>query len=118
MPLVTYQREGQSRIGTQLDKQVIDLNQAYRAVLQHTGDEDELVVADAWVRTDMIGLQGVNLLPIRAQNDVRCSAVLAAWDICSQNRRVAPVQSLSSPILPSRKDTQVRKLENRQANAP
>jgi len=27
--------------------------------------------------------------------------VLAPWDICSQNRRVAPVQSLSSPILPS-----------------
>jgi hypothetical protein len=27
--------------------------------------------------------------------------VLATWDICSQNRKVAPVQSLSSPILPS-----------------
>src|SRR6266852_4171752 len=43
--------------------------------------------------------------------------VLATWDICSQNRRVAPVQSLLSPILPSRKDTQVRRLKNRQAHA-
>jgi hypothetical protein len=31
------------------------------------------------------------------------SLVLATWDICSQNQRAAPVQSLSSPILPSRK---------------
>jgi hypothetical protein len=43
--------------------------------------------------------------------------VLATWDICSHNRRVAPVQSLSSPILTSSKDVQVRKLENRQASA-
>ena len=42
--------------------------------------------------------------------------VLAAWDICSQNWRVAPIQSHSSPLLPSRKDAQVRKGKNRQAN--
>jgi acylpyruvate hydrolase len=56
MRLITYQREDQARTGAQLDEQVVDLNRAYRAVLQHTGDDDELVVADARVPTDMIGL--------------------------------------------------------------
>jgi len=56
MRLVTYQREDQSRTGAQLDKQVIDLNRAHRAALQHTGNEDELAVADARIPTDMIGL--------------------------------------------------------------
>src|SRR6266480_3186995 len=56
MRLVTYRREGQCRTGAQLDEQVIDLNRAHRAALQHTGDEDELAVADARVPTDMIGL--------------------------------------------------------------
>jgi hypothetical protein len=32
-------------------------------------------------------------------------AVLATWDICSQNRRAEPVQWLSSAILLLRKDT-------------
>ncbi len=57
MRLVTYQREGQSRTGAQLDEQqIVDLNRAYRAALQHTGNEDELAVADERVPTDMIGL--------------------------------------------------------------
>src|SRR6266699_1432117 len=56
MRLVTYQREGQARTGAQLDEQVVDLNRAYRAALQHTGDDDELVVADARVPIDMTGL--------------------------------------------------------------
>jgi len=56
MRLVTYQHEGQARTGAQLDEQVIDLNRAYHAALQHTGDDDELAVADARVPTDMTGL--------------------------------------------------------------
>jgi acylpyruvate hydrolase len=56
MRLVTYQHEGQSRTGARLDEQIVDLNRAYRAALQHTGNKDELVVADARVPTDMIGL--------------------------------------------------------------
>jgi acylpyruvate hydrolase len=56
MRLVTYQHEGQSRTGAQLGEQVVDLNRAYYAALQHTGNEDELVVADARVPTDMVGL--------------------------------------------------------------
>ena len=56
MRLVTYQHEGQSRAGAQLDEQVVDLNRAYHAALQHTGNEDELAVADARVPIDMIGL--------------------------------------------------------------
>lgn len=51
MRLVTYQREGQARTGAQLDEQVVDLNRAYRVALQHTGDDDELAVADARVPT-------------------------------------------------------------------
>jgi len=56
MRLVTYQREDQPRTGAQLDKQIIDLNRAYRLALQYTGNEDELAVADARIPTDMIGL--------------------------------------------------------------
>src|SRR5439155_8810471 len=56
MRLVTYQYEGQSRTGAQLDEQVVDLNRAYHAALQHAGNEDELAVADVRVPTDMIGL--------------------------------------------------------------
>src|SRR5215467_2610708 len=56
MRLVTYQHEGQSRTGAELDEQIVDLNRAYHAALQHTGNEDELAVADARVPIDMIGL--------------------------------------------------------------
>jgi acylpyruvate hydrolase len=56
MRLVTYHREGQSRIGAQIDRQIIDLNRAYRAMLRHWGNDDELAVADARVPADMIGL--------------------------------------------------------------
>jgi acylpyruvate hydrolase len=56
MRLVTYRREGQCRTGAHLDEQVIDLNRAHRAALEHTGDEDELAVADVRVPTNMIGL--------------------------------------------------------------
>src|SRR5256886_17541743 len=56
MRLVTYQHEGQSRTGAQLDEQVVDLNRAYHAALRHMGNEDELAVADARVPTDMIAL--------------------------------------------------------------
>jgi len=56
MRLVTYQYEGQSRTGAQLDEQVVDLNRAYHAALRHMGNEDELAVADVRVPTDMIGL--------------------------------------------------------------
>ena len=56
MRLVTYQHEGKSRTGAQLDEQVVDLNRAYHAALRHMGNEDELAVADVRVPTDMIGL--------------------------------------------------------------
>ncbi len=56
MRLVTYQHEGQSRTGAQMDEQVVDLNRAYHAALRHMGNEDELAVADVRVPTDMIGL--------------------------------------------------------------
>lgn len=56
MRLVTYHYAGQSRTGAQLDEQVVDLNRAYHAALQNTGNEDELAVANARVPIDMIGL--------------------------------------------------------------
>ena len=62
----------------------------------------------------------VALIPLRLQNYTDrpvATLVLATWVICSQNLRVAPVQSLVSPILPSRKVTQIRKLKNRQSYA-
>ncbi len=56
MRLVTYQREGQVRVGAQLAEQVVDLNRAYRGALQQAGNVDELAVADVRVPTDMLGL--------------------------------------------------------------
>jgi acylpyruvate hydrolase len=56
MRLVTYQHEGQSRIGAQLDGQIIDLNRAYQALQRQRGNDDELAVANLRVPTDMIGL--------------------------------------------------------------
>src|SRR5258707_12507928 len=56
MRLVTYQHEGQSRIGAQLDGLIVDLNRAYRAGLRHVGNNDELAVANLRGPGDMIGL--------------------------------------------------------------
>ena len=56
MRLVTYQQEGQSRTGAQLDGLIVDLNRAYRAGLRHVGNDDELAVANLRVPGDMIGL--------------------------------------------------------------
>jgi acylpyruvate hydrolase len=56
MRLVTYQYKGQSRVGAQLDGQIVDLNRAYQAWLYHANNPDELAVADARVPADMIGL--------------------------------------------------------------
>ncbi len=56
MRLVTYQHQGQSRVGAQLDEQIVDLNRAYQASLNHAHNTDELAVADARVPSDMIGL--------------------------------------------------------------
>jgi acylpyruvate hydrolase len=66
MRLVTYQREGQSRTGAQLDGQIVDLNHAYHAMLSHTGDDDELAVADVRIPTDMIGLLRGGDISLRA----------------------------------------------------
>jgi acylpyruvate hydrolase len=55
MRLITYQHEGQSRIGALLDEQIIDLNRAYQTSLYHSNNIDELTVADARVPAEMIG---------------------------------------------------------------
>ena len=56
MRFVTYQRDGQSRSGAQLDELIIDLNRAYHSAVKHIGNEDELAVAAMRVPTDMIDL--------------------------------------------------------------
>jgi acylpyruvate hydrolase len=56
MKLVTYQREGQDRLGAQLNAHLVDLNRAYQATIRHQGEEAELAVAEARVPADMIGL--------------------------------------------------------------
>jgi 2-keto-4-pentenoate hydratase/2-oxohepta-3-ene-1,7-dioic acid hydratase in catechol pathway len=66
MRLVTYQREGQARTGAELDEQIVDLNRAYRAALQHAGTDDELAVADRRVPTDMVGLLSGGETSLRA----------------------------------------------------
>jgi acylpyruvate hydrolase len=56
MRLVTYQHEGQSRSGAQLDELIIDLNRAYNTAVKHIGNEDELAVAAMRVPPDMTDL--------------------------------------------------------------
>jgi len=56
MRFVTYQRDGQSRTGAQLDELIIDLNRAYYSAVKHIGNEDELAVAAMRVPPDMIDL--------------------------------------------------------------
>jgi len=56
MRFVTYQRDGQSRSGAQLDELIIDLNRAYYSAVKHIGNEDELAVAAMRVPPDMIDL--------------------------------------------------------------
>jgi acylpyruvate hydrolase len=56
MRLVTYQHEGQARTGALQGDFVVDLNRAYKAVLHHLGNINELAVADLRLPTDMVGL--------------------------------------------------------------
>lgn len=56
MRLVTYQREGQARTGAELAGYYVDLNRAYRALLEQIHNENELAVADARVPSEMIAL--------------------------------------------------------------
>jgi len=46
MKLVTFCRKGRKELGAVSDQQVVDLRRAHVAALQHSGDTDELAVAD------------------------------------------------------------------------
>jgi acylpyruvate hydrolase len=69
MRLVTYQHERQSRVGAQLEGQIVDLNRAYQALLNHSSNIDELAVADVRVPADMIGLLRGGELSLRAAQE-------------------------------------------------
>jgi acylpyruvate hydrolase len=56
MKLVTYQWKGHQGLGALANERVVDLRRAYRAVLRHAGDADELAVADLRVPADLLGL--------------------------------------------------------------
>ncbi len=56
MRLMTYLREGQSRVGAKLDDRVIDLNRAYRLWWLDNRNPAELAAADARVPVDMLAL--------------------------------------------------------------
>jgi len=59
LKLVTYTFEGEARLGALLDDKVIDLNRAYRALLQQRGDPRAKAMADAFVPSNMLEfLQG------------------------------------------------------------
>ncbi|MFQ6017568.1 MAG: fumarylacetoacetate hydrolase family protein, partial [Kiloniellaceae bacterium] len=53
LKLVTYDYEGQTRIGAVVDDSVIDLNSAYVALLQQRGDPRPRAMANAIVPPDM-----------------------------------------------------------------
>jgi acylpyruvate hydrolase len=69
MRLVTYQHERQSRVGAQLEGQIVDLNRAYQALLNHSCNIDELAVADVRVPADMIGLLRGGEISLRAARE-------------------------------------------------
>ncbi len=69
MRLVTYQHERQSRVGAQLEGQIVDLNRAYQALLNHSSNIDELAVADVRVPADMIGLLRGGEISLRAARE-------------------------------------------------
>lgn len=59
MKLITFSREGNSRIGAIVDEKVVDLNLAYQAQLESEGKIRAKQIAEAFVPSDMTGfLQG------------------------------------------------------------
>ncbi len=59
MRLITFTREGASRIGAIVDNEVVDLNLAYQALVESTGKLRARQIAEAFVPADMNGfLQG------------------------------------------------------------
>ncbi|MEW9672067.1 fumarylacetoacetate hydrolase family protein [Ammoniphilus sp. 3BR4] len=59
MHLVTYLHAGESRIGAVVDQQVVDLNYAYRALLDSKGSLRAKPISDAFIPTNMVEfLQG------------------------------------------------------------
>ncbi len=59
MKLITFSREGISRIGAIVDEKVVDLNLAYQAQLESEGKIRAKQIAEAFVPSDMTGfLQG------------------------------------------------------------
>src|SRR5258707_10164153 len=110
MRLVTYQHEGQSRIGAQLDGLIVDLNRAYRAGLRHVGNDDELAVANLRVPGDMIGLLSGGGASFRATEQAVAffqeQPSAGDKDLPLQGIVYAPDQvSLLSPLLRPRKIT-------------
>ena len=101
--LVTYHHEMQSRIGAQTDGLVIDLNRAYRTMLQHAGKDDDLAVADARVPTDMVALLQGGETALRAAQDA-VAFVLSQRETGSDAREpgivfAADQVPLRSPVL-------------------
>jgi acylpyruvate hydrolase len=54
--LVTFNKNGVSRIGAYLDKKVVDLNLAYQSLLESQGKIRAIHIAEAYVPVDMVGL--------------------------------------------------------------
>lgn len=59
MKLVTFRKNGVSRIGAYVDQKVVDLNLAYQSLLESQGKIRAKQIAEAYVPVDMVGfLQG------------------------------------------------------------
>lgn len=56
MKLVTFRKNGVSRIGAYLDQKVVDLNLAYQSLLESQGKVRAKQIAEAYVPGDMVGL--------------------------------------------------------------
>ena len=59
MKLITFAREGVSRVGAIVDNEVVDLNLAYQVLVESEGKLRARQIAEAFVPADMNGfLQG------------------------------------------------------------
>jgi acylpyruvate hydrolase len=56
MKLVSYLWQGRAALGALSNGRVVDLHRAHRAALDHSGESDDLAVADLRVPPDLLGL--------------------------------------------------------------
>jgi acylpyruvate hydrolase len=96
MKLVTYTWKGETSLGALANERVVDLHHAYRAMLRHVEDWDELAVADLRVPADLLALlRGGDRSMTAARQALRFAQEQSATDSASICHPVSEVKFLS-----------------------